>query len=131
MLHRKNRPLSTGLVSLIAIATLIGLPAIAQQSAADAALPGQVTYSSDVVNQDIKAKDKPAMSAKGKAVGDLVISLQPPGAKQFVVDLFGEADKLVLNYHNWLAGLERGIPCRSPRRGSPTPGHCSRPAHAC
>ena len=31
------------------------------------------------------------------AVGDLVISLQPPGAKQFVVNLFGEADKLVLN----------------------------------
>jgi DMSO/TMAO reductase YedYZ molybdopterin-dependent catalytic subunit len=31
------------------------------------------------------------------AVGDLVIALQPPGAKQFVVDLFGEADKLVLN----------------------------------
>ena len=31
------------------------------------------------------------------AVGDTVIALQPPGAKQFVVDLFGEADKLVLN----------------------------------
>jgi DMSO/TMAO reductase YedYZ molybdopterin-dependent catalytic subunit len=31
------------------------------------------------------------------AVGDLVIFLQPPGAKQFVVDLFGTADKLVLN----------------------------------
>jgi len=31
------------------------------------------------------------------AIGDLVISLQPPGAKQFVVDLFGTADKLVLN----------------------------------
>ena len=31
------------------------------------------------------------------AVGDLVIALQPPGAKQFVVELFGEADKLVLN----------------------------------
>ena len=31
------------------------------------------------------------------AVGDLVISLQPPGAKQFVVDLVGTADKLVLN----------------------------------
>jgi DMSO/TMAO reductase YedYZ molybdopterin-dependent catalytic subunit len=31
------------------------------------------------------------------AIGDLVISLQPPGAKQFVVDLVGEADKLVLN----------------------------------
>jgi DMSO/TMAO reductase YedYZ molybdopterin-dependent catalytic subunit len=31
------------------------------------------------------------------AVGDFLIALQPPGAKQFVVDLFGEADKLVLN----------------------------------
>ncbi|MGH2444427.1 MAG: molybdopterin-dependent oxidoreductase [Candidatus Limnocylindria bacterium] len=31
------------------------------------------------------------------AIGDLVISLQPPGAKQLVVDLFGEADKLILN----------------------------------
>jgi hypothetical protein len=31
------------------------------------------------------------------AIGDLVISLQPPGAKQFVVDLVGTADKLVLN----------------------------------
>lgn len=31
------------------------------------------------------------------AVGGLVIDLQPPGAKQFVVDLFGTADKLALN----------------------------------
>jgi DMSO/TMAO reductase YedYZ molybdopterin-dependent catalytic subunit len=31
------------------------------------------------------------------AIGSLVIELQPPGAKQFVVDLFGEADKLALN----------------------------------
>jgi DMSO/TMAO reductase YedYZ molybdopterin-dependent catalytic subunit len=31
------------------------------------------------------------------AVGNLVIALQPSGAKQFVVDLFGEADKLILN----------------------------------
>ena len=31
------------------------------------------------------------------AIGDLVIALQPPGAKQLVVDLFGEADKLLLN----------------------------------
>lgn len=31
------------------------------------------------------------------AVGDLVIALQPPGAKQLVVDLFGTADKLVLS----------------------------------
>jgi DMSO/TMAO reductase YedYZ molybdopterin-dependent catalytic subunit len=31
------------------------------------------------------------------SIGSLVISRQPPGAKQFVVDLFGDADKLVLN----------------------------------
>ncbi|HEY6608977.1 MAG TPA: molybdopterin-dependent oxidoreductase [Candidatus Limnocylindria bacterium] len=31
------------------------------------------------------------------AVGDLVIALQPAGAKQLMVDLFGEADKLLLN----------------------------------
>lgn len=30
-------------------------------------------------------------------IGNLIIELQPPGAKQFVVDLFGTADKLVLN----------------------------------
>lgn len=31
------------------------------------------------------------------AIGDLVIDLQPPGAKDLMVELFGEADKLVLN----------------------------------
>jgi DMSO/TMAO reductase YedYZ molybdopterin-dependent catalytic subunit len=31
------------------------------------------------------------------AIGSLIIDLQPPGAKQFVVDLFGTADKLALN----------------------------------
>lgn len=30
-------------------------------------------------------------------IGSFLISLQPPGAKQIVVDLFGTADKLVLN----------------------------------
>ncbi len=31
------------------------------------------------------------------AIGDAVIENQPPGAKEFVVELFGEADKLALN----------------------------------
>jgi DMSO/TMAO reductase YedYZ molybdopterin-dependent catalytic subunit len=31
------------------------------------------------------------------AIGALVVALQPPNAKQLVVDLFGEADKAVLN----------------------------------
>jgi hypothetical protein len=39
----------------------------------------------------------PAAASPVIAIGDLVIALQPPGAKQFVVDLFGEADKLLLN----------------------------------
>jgi DMSO/TMAO reductase YedYZ molybdopterin-dependent catalytic subunit len=39
------------------------------------------------------------------AIGDLLIALQPPGAKQFVVDLFGEADKLVLNVAIVVGGL--------------------------
>jgi hypothetical protein len=74
MSYKSRRPLNTGLISLIVIGTLVGPPAIAQQTAADAALPGQVNYSFDVVNQDIKAKDKPVMTAKGKAVGDLVVA---------------------------------------------------------
>lgn len=74
MPNTTERPVNTGLISLIAIATFITVPAIAQQTAADALLRGQVTYSSDVVNQDIKAKDKPAMSAEGKAAGDIVLA---------------------------------------------------------
>jgi len=31
------------------------------------------------------------------AIGDLVIDLQPPGGKEIFVELFGDADKLVLN----------------------------------
>jgi DMSO/TMAO reductase YedYZ molybdopterin-dependent catalytic subunit len=31
------------------------------------------------------------------AIGDLIILLQPPGGKEIFVELFGEADKLVLN----------------------------------
>ena len=31
------------------------------------------------------------------AIGDLVIANQPPGGKELFVELFGEADKLVLN----------------------------------
>jgi DMSO/TMAO reductase YedYZ molybdopterin-dependent catalytic subunit len=42
------------------------------------------------------------------AIGSGVIELQPPGAKQFVVDLFGEADKLVLNLMVGAAALAIG-----------------------
>jgi DMSO/TMAO reductase YedYZ molybdopterin-dependent catalytic subunit len=39
------------------------------------------------------------------AIGDLVIDLQPPGAKDLMVSLFGEADKLVLNVSIVLAAV--------------------------
>jgi len=38
----------------------------------------------------------PGASSPIIAIGETVIALQPPGAKQFVVELFGEADKLLL-----------------------------------
>src|SRR6188768_1867861 len=39
------------------------------------------------------------------AVGALVISLQPPGAKDLMVSLFGENDKLALQIATVLGGL--------------------------
>ncbi len=42
------------------------------------------------------------------AIGSLVINLQPPGAKQIVVDLFGDADKLALNIAVLLIALAIG-----------------------
>jgi DMSO/TMAO reductase YedYZ molybdopterin-dependent catalytic subunit len=46
---------------------------------------------------ELAAAVVPGATSPILAVGDTVIALQPPGAKQFVVDLVGEADKLVLN----------------------------------
>ncbi|HYM52776.1 MAG TPA: molybdopterin-dependent oxidoreductase [Candidatus Dormibacteraeota bacterium] len=42
------------------------------------------------------------------SIGSLVIALQPPGAKQLMVDLFGEADKLVLNLVILIVALAGG-----------------------
>jgi DMSO/TMAO reductase YedYZ molybdopterin-dependent catalytic subunit len=42
------------------------------------------------------------------SIGSMVIELQPPGAKQLMVDLFGEADKLVLNLAVVLVALAGG-----------------------
>jgi DMSO/TMAO reductase YedYZ molybdopterin-dependent catalytic subunit len=39
----------------------------------------------------------PGASSPIIAVGDTIIALQPPGAKQAIVDLLGEADKVALN----------------------------------
>ena len=72
-------------------------PAQPTISAGRAALAGVAAGALALGIAELLAGLLPGAASPIVAVGDLVISLQPPGAKQFVVDLFGTADKLVLN----------------------------------
>jgi hypothetical protein len=58
---------------LAAVAMLLAAPALAQQDAASAAAPGRITFKADVFNTQIAAKDRPAMIAKAKAVGQTIL----------------------------------------------------------
>jgi DMSO/TMAO reductase YedYZ molybdopterin-dependent catalytic subunit len=62
-----------------------------------AAIAGVAAGAAALGGSELLAGVLPGAASPIIAVGDLVISLQPPGAKQFVVDLVGTADKLVLN----------------------------------
>ena len=62
-----------------------------------AAIAGAAAGAAAVGGAELLAGVLPEAASPVIAIGDLVISLQPPGAKQFIVDLFGEADKLLLN----------------------------------
>jgi DMSO/TMAO reductase YedYZ molybdopterin-dependent catalytic subunit len=62
-----------------------------------AAVAGIAAGAAALGSAELLAGVLPGAASPIIAVGDLVIALQPPGAKQFVVDLVGEADKLVLN----------------------------------
>ena len=62
-----------------------------------AAIAGVAAGAAALGASELLAGVLPGAASPIIAVGDLVIALQPPGAKQFVVDLVGEADKLVLN----------------------------------
>jgi hypothetical protein len=62
-----------------------------------AAIAGAAAGAAAVGAAELLAGVLPEAASPIIAIGDLVIALQPPGAKQFVVDLFGEADKLLLN----------------------------------
>jgi DMSO/TMAO reductase YedYZ molybdopterin-dependent catalytic subunit len=66
-------------------------------SRAAAAIAGVAAGIAALGTSELVAAILPGATSPILAVGDTVIALQPPGAKQFVVDLFGEADKLVLN----------------------------------
>jgi DMSO/TMAO reductase YedYZ molybdopterin-dependent catalytic subunit len=62
-----------------------------------AALAGVAAGAAALGAAELLAGALPQAASPIIAIGDLIIALQPPGAKQFVVDLFGEADKLLLN----------------------------------
>lgn len=62
-----------------------------------AAVAGVAAGAAALGGAELLAGILPGAASPIIAVGDLVISLQPAGAKQFIVDLFGEADKLLLN----------------------------------
>ena len=62
-----------------------------------AAMAGVAAGAAAIGAAELLAGVLPEAASPIIAIGDLVIALQPPGAKQFVVDLFGEADKLLLN----------------------------------
>jgi DMSO/TMAO reductase YedYZ molybdopterin-dependent catalytic subunit len=69
----------------------------ARPGRAAAALAGLVAGGLGVAVAELIAGLLPGAPSLVLAIGSGVIELQPPGAKQLVVDLFGEADKLVLN----------------------------------
>jgi DMSO/TMAO reductase YedYZ molybdopterin-dependent catalytic subunit len=66
-------------------------------SAAAGALAGLAAGAAALGGAELLAGILPGAVSPIIAVGDFVISVQPPGAKQFIVELFAEADKLVLN----------------------------------
>lgn len=61
-----------------------------------AALAGLAAGAAALGAAELVAGILPGAASPVIAIGDTVIALQPPGAKQFVVDLFGEADKPIL-----------------------------------
>ncbi|MGH2488214.1 MAG: molybdopterin-dependent oxidoreductase, partial [Candidatus Limnocylindria bacterium] len=66
-------------------------------SRADAALAGAAGGTVAVGLNELIAGLLPGAPSFVVEVGAAVIALQPAGAKQFVVDLFGTADKLAFN----------------------------------
>ncbi|HEX2193924.1 MAG TPA: molybdopterin-dependent oxidoreductase [Candidatus Limnocylindria bacterium] len=72
-------------------------PATPGPSRSAAALAGLVAGALGVGVGELIAGLVPGAPSPVLSIGSGVIELQPPGAKQFVVDLFGQADKLVLN----------------------------------
>jgi DMSO/TMAO reductase YedYZ molybdopterin-dependent catalytic subunit len=71
-------------------------PPLARMPWRAAALAGLAAGAAALGLAELVAGIVPGAASPVIAVGDTIIALQPPGAKQFVVELFGEADKLLL-----------------------------------
>jgi len=71
-------------------------PAPAEASVAHAALAGIAAGLVAIATGELVAGFVPGATSVVVAVGDLVIALQPPGAKELVVELFGGNHKLAL-----------------------------------
>jgi DMSO/TMAO reductase YedYZ molybdopterin-dependent catalytic subunit len=72
-----------------------------------AAIAGAASGAAALGVAELLAGLLPGAASPIVAIGDAVIAIQPPGAKQVIVDLFGEADKLLLNL--FVAAVAVGI----------------------
>ena len=82
--------------------------AIAQSSPAAAALAGIAAAAVGIGVSELVAGLVPGTPSLIVAVGSLLIALQPPGAKDLVVALFGTSDKTVLGVSIAVVGLAAG-----------------------
>lgn len=69
----------------------------ARPTVAAAVTSGIVAGAAGIGLAELAAGVVPGAPSVVTSVGTLLVALQPPGAKQLVVDLFGTADKLILN----------------------------------
>jgi len=84
------------------------LPASGRASAREAAFAGIVAAGSALATGELVAGVFAGVPSPILSVGRLVIDLQPPGAKELVVSLFGTADKLALEILVLLVALAIG-----------------------
>ena len=90
-----------------------------------AAIAGVLAVAAALGVSELLAGLLPGATSLVAAVGQVVIDLQPPGAKDFVVGLFGTNDKLALELFIVVVALLIGAGLGHPRRAAATR---SRPA---
>ena len=75
----------------------MGLPSTSRAHGAAAFAAGALAAALGIAVAEIVAGLVAGAPSLVIAIGDLIIELQPEGAKDLMVELFGEADKLILN----------------------------------